>query len=138
MILPASLIFYLLSMCTSCSLRLLSVPFHPFSTSFQFFLFSYRDRRDGIVVRFTVCLYNQCRSPLKLWVQIPLMARCIHYAIKFVSDLQQVGGFFPGAPVSATNKTDRHDITEIVLKVTLSTINPTPLKRVNTWLKPHL
>jgi hypothetical protein len=34
-----------------------------------------------------------------------------HYAIQFVSD------FFPGTPVSSTNKTDRHDVTEILLKV---------------------
>jgi hypothetical protein len=34
-----------------------------------------------------------------------------------------------GTPVSSTNKTDRHDITEIVLKVVLSTINQTkPIK----------
>ena len=31
--------------------------------------------------------------------------------------------FFPGTPVSSTNKTDRHDITEILLKVALNTIN---------------
>ena len=37
-----------------------------------------------------------------------------HYVIKFVSDLQQVDGFLL---VSYTNKTDRHDITEILLKV---------------------
>ena len=45
------------------------------------------------------------------------------YVIKFVSDLQQVGGFFPGTPVSSTNKTDHNDITEILLKVALNTIN---------------
>ena len=32
--------------------------------------------------------------------------------------------FSPGTPVSSTNKTDRHDITEILLKVALSTITP--------------
>ena len=31
--------------------------------------------------------------------------------------------FFPGTPVSSTNKTDRHDITEILIKVALDTIN---------------
>ena len=41
--------------------------------------------------------------------------------IKFVSDIRQVDGFFPGSPVDTTNKTDRHDITEILLKVALST-----------------
>ena len=30
--------------------------------------------------------------------------------------------FTPGTPVSSTNKTDRHDITEILLKVALNTI----------------
>ena len=38
--------------------------------------------------------------------------------LKFVRDR-----FFSGTPVSSTNKTDRHDIAEILLKVTLSTIN---------------
>jgi hypothetical protein len=31
--------------------------------------------------------------------------------------------FSPGPPVSSTNKTDRHDITEILLKVALNAIN---------------
>jgi hypothetical protein len=31
----------------------------------------------------------------------------------------------PGTPISSTNKTDRHDITEILLKVALNTIKPT-------------
>jgi hypothetical protein len=31
--------------------------------------------------------------------------------------------FSPGTPVSPTNKTDRHDITEILLKVALNNIN---------------
>jgi hypothetical protein len=30
--------------------------------------------------------------------------------------------FFPGIPVSSTNKTDRHDITEILWKVALNSI----------------
>jgi len=31
----------------------------------------------------------------------------------------------PGTPVSSINKTDRHDITEILLKVALNSINQT-------------
>jgi hypothetical protein len=31
--------------------------------------------------------------------------------------------FSPGTPVSSTNKTDRHEVTEILLKVAISTIN---------------
>jgi hypothetical protein len=43
--------------------------------------------------------------------------------IKFVSDLQQVCGLFsPGTPVSSNSNTDRHDITEILLKVAQNTI----------------
>ena len=34
--------------------------------------------------------------------------------------------FSSGTPVSSTNKTDRHDITEILLKVVLNTITLTP------------
>jgi len=45
-----------------------------------------------------------------------------HYVLKFVSDLRQVGGFLR-PPVSSTNKADRHDITEILLKVAFNTIN---------------
>ena len=41
-----------------------------------------------------------------------------HYVIKFVGDLRQVGGF-PGIPISSTNKTEHHDIAEIMLKVAL-------------------
>jgi membrane-anchored protein YejM (alkaline phosphatase superfamily) len=33
--------------------------------------------------------------------------------------------YFPGTPVSSTNKTDHLDITEILLKVVLSTLNQT-------------
>jgi len=50
-----------------------------------------------------------------------------HYMIKFVSDLRQVGGlFFSGTPVSSTNKTDRHGIAKILLKVALNTMALTP------------
>jgi hypothetical protein len=35
--------------------------------------------------------------------------------------------FSPGAPVSSTNKTDCHNIAEILLKVVLKTINQTKL-----------
>jgi len=41
--------------------------------------------------------------------------------IKFVSDFAAGRWFSPGTPISSTNKTDRHDIAEIVLKVALNT-----------------
>jgi len=31
--------------------------------------------------------------------------------------------YSPGTPVSSTNKTDRHDITQLLLKVALNTLN---------------
>ena len=46
-----------------------------------------------------------------------------YYVIKLVRDLPQIGGSLKGTPVSSINKTDRHDITEILLKVALNTIN---------------
>ena len=44
------------------------------------------------------------------------------YIIKLVGDLRQVGVFSPGTPVSSINKTDCHDITDILLKLALNTI----------------
>jgi len=39
--------------------------------------------------------------------------------------------FYPGTPVSSTNKMDHNDITEILLKVELNTINPNPYKPIS-------
>jgi hypothetical protein len=48
------------------------------------------------------------------------------YVIQFVSDfLPTFQGFSPGTPVFSTYKTDRHDITEILLKMALNTITLT-------------
>ena len=46
-----------------------------------------------------------------------------HSLIKFVSDLREGQWFSPDIPVSSINKTDRHDITKILFKVALNTIN---------------
>jgi hypothetical protein len=45
--------------------------------------------------------------------------------------------FSPGLPVSSTNKTDRHDITEILLKVALDTIKPEPYTCLATFCQPE-
>ena len=61
-------------------------------------------------------LFNQYILPLKLWVRMPHNKVCQRLA---------TGRWFsPGTSVFFTNKTDRHDITEILLKVALSTKNP--------------
>jgi len=44
-----------------------------------------------------------------------------HYVIKVVDDLQQVAWV---SLVSSTNKTNHHDISEILLQVSLNTIYP--------------
>jgi len=41
--------------------------------------------------------------------------------------------FSPGTPVSSTNKTDRHNITEILLKVALSSIKQTYITHKLKW-----
>ena len=48
----------------------------------------------------------------------------IHYVIKFVSHLLQVDGFLLRDFGSSTNKTDRHYIAEILLKVNIIWIYP--------------
>ena len=45
---------------------------------------------------------------------------------------------FSGYPVLSTNKRDRHDINEILLKVALNTINQNKTKQVPIILSPHL
>ena len=46
-----------------------------------------------------------------------------HYVIAFVSDLRQCRWFSHDTPVTTTNKTDCHDITEALLKVALNIID---------------
>ena len=72
-------------------------------------------------------LWNQCLSPLMLWVRISIRARCtaLHVCDKVCEWLVTGQWFSPGPPVSSTNKTDSHDITEILLKVALNTIKQT-------------
>jgi hypothetical protein len=70
-------------------------------------------------------LCNQCLSPLKLWVQITLMVTCTRYNIMWLNLSVTCGGsgvFSLDNPVSSTNKTYYHDLTELLLKVALNTI----------------
>jgi hypothetical protein len=54
--------------------------------------------------------------------------------IKLVSDLWLVDGFNPGTLVSPPNRIDRHDITEILLKVALNTITLTQARKVSNHI----
>jgi hypothetical protein len=51
----------------------------------------------------------------------PTQVRCTQYNIMWSSLSVTCGRFSPGTPVSSTNKTDHHNITEILLKVALNT-----------------
>ena len=78
-----------------------------------------------------------------LWVLIPFRARSIALCHKACRWLATGRWFSLGTPVSPTNKTDDQDTTEILLKVALNTIKPTPNNRdlrstfdnrLNIWL----
>ena len=73
-------------------------------------------------------LCNRCLSPLTLWVRIPLMRFVLDTTLcdQVCQWLAADRWFPPGTHVSSTNKTDRQDITEILLKVVLNTITLTP------------
>jgi len=87
--------------------------------------------RDRMVVRFTTtyatsayhhwCCEFKSRSG-------PGVQHCL---MKFVNDFRQVGRWVsPGPPVSSTNKTDRHDIAEILLKVALNALKQTKISSI--------
>jgi hypothetical protein len=70
-------------------------------------------------------LHLICLSPiivLLLWVRLPLWARSTTLCDQ-VGQWLATGRWFSPGP--STNKTDRHHITEILLKVALNTIKPT-------------
>ena len=80
-------------------------------------------------------LCNQCLSPLT-WVQIWLRGGALNTTLSDKVCLWLAAGlwFSPGSLVSSTNKTDHHDIAEILLKVALNTINqPKP-----SWIETIL
>ena len=81
--------------------------------------------RYRMVVGFTTTYAYQCQSPLTLWVRIPLRQGVLDTTLcdKFVSDLRQVSGFLLILRFPLQIKTDCHDITEILLKMALKTIN---------------
>ena len=83
-----------------------------------------RRDRDHMVVEFTTIYVIRVYHHWWCEFAFPLAWGVQHYVIKCVNDLRQVSGFF-GTPVSSTDKPDRHDTTEILLKVALNTIKQT-------------
>ena len=77
-------------------------------------------------------VYN-CLWPLMLWVRISIRVRCTILCDKVCQWLATGRWFSQGPPVSSSNKTDRHNITEILLKVALNTIKQTNI--LARWYK---
>jgi hypothetical protein len=70
-------------------------------------------------------LCSQCLLPLTLWAQIPLRWGVLNTTLCDRVCLW-LAAVFSGFPHQQTNKVDRYNITEILLKVTLNTITLTP------------
>jgi len=77
--------------------------------------------RDHMVVGFKTTYAISAYQPLMVWVRISIIVRCTTLCDKVCQWLATDRWFSPCTPVSSTNKTDRHDIAEILLKVALST-----------------
>jgi hypothetical protein len=75
-------------------------------------------------------LWNQCLSPLMLWVQISTRRRCTTLCDKVCQWLATGRWFSLGSPVSSTNTTNRQYITEILLKVAFNTMKQTNKKQI--------
>ena len=56
------------------------------------------------------------------WYDLLLLKQLVDYVIMFVSHLRKGQWFSPGILASTINKIDHHNITEILLKVALTTI----------------
>jgi hypothetical protein len=106
--------------------------------SYTITLFPPRSRhgRDRLVVEFTttyaISAFNHwsCEFESCSWrgvLHTTLCDKVCHW-------LATCQWFSPGSPVSTTNKTDSHDITELLLKVALITITPQKsILSVNWW-----
>ena len=82
-----------------------------------------RRGRDRMVVEFTttyaISAYQHCCCEFE---SISFRARCTTLCDQVWQWLATGWWFSPGTPISFTNKTDRHDIIEILLKVALNNI----------------
>ena len=117
-------LFYFLSL----KLRVPNSKFSYIWKAYGIFIF------NPILVGFYNYLCNQYLSPLMLWVRISISVRCTTLCDQACQWPATILSFSPGPPVSSTNKTDRHNITEILLKVALNTIKQTNKQILITFL----
>ena len=90
-----------------------------------------RDRMIiGFITTYAISAYDHqsCEFESRSWPSVLDTTLCD----KVCQWLATCQWFSPGNPVSATNKTDRHDITEILLNVALNNI--TPFFYLRLWL----
>ena len=75
-------------------------------------------------------LCNQCLSSHILWVRISTRVGCTTWCDKVYQWLATGRWFSAGTLVSSSNKTDRHDIAEILQKVALRAIKKNPSQMI--------
>ena len=63
-----------------------------------------------------------------LHIHVYIFSRTVYLSIMYLALCIVFRWFSPDPQVSPTNKTDRHDIAEILLKVALNTIKPNQAK----------
>jgi len=95
-----------------------------FTPNEQFFSFIMAKTSWGRRGFSTTYVISVSHALLMLWVRLPIRVRCTTLYDKVCQWLATGRWFSPGTPVSSTNKTDRHNIAEILLKMALSTIKP--------------
>ena len=119
-----------------------SIQFWNCYDSVVFWVFHYINCPDGVegeelwLWSYGSWIYNylcsQCLSPLMLWVRISIKARCTILCDKVCQWLAIGRWFSPGPLFSSTNKTDCHDITEMLLKMALNIIKETNCQEMPT------
>ena len=77
----------------------------------------------GLITTCAICAYHNKSCEFKFHSGEVYSIQ--HYVIRFVSDFRLNECFSPGTPVAFTNKTDRHNVANILLKVAFNTINQT-------------
>ena len=109
-------------------------PFYDMDSNIIIIFINNSQGRVRMVVGFTIYLCNQCISPLKLLVRIPIISGVFDTTLyDKVCPWLAAGRSF--SPVSSTNKTDRHDVAEILLKLALNTITKIQFMNRISWLQ---
>ena len=93
-----------------------------------------RGYRDRYRMAVWIYLHHQCLSTLMLWVRTRSWRGVLDGALcdEVCQWLATSRWFSTSTPFSSTNKTDRHDITDILLKVALNTMT------LSSWYDFHI